>query len=385
MMRKFIIPGLVVIASIMGAVTLMATAPKLEPTATQPVPTTVRAITVQPKPVRLTVTSQGTVMPNTESDLVPEVSGRVVTMSPALIAGGYFNEGDVLLELDDADYRAAVSRASANITRAQAEFEHAKFEYERHRELESRQLSSRSMMEGALRSSRVTGAALKDARVALEQAQRDLARTKIVAPFTGLVRSEQVDVGQFISRGAPIAKIYATDFVEIRLPLADRQLAFLNLPLGTRGQLPVEARPAVRLHADFAGRTYSWDGEIIRTEAEIDMKSRMVHVVARVENETQETPLSVGMYVEADIEGVLAENIVVLPRNALRNGNQVLVVDADDKLRFRQVTPLRLYGDQVLIQAGLEAGERVCISPIQTAIDGMPVNAIDETRKLAGA
>jgi RND family efflux transporter MFP subunit len=385
MMRKFIIPGLVVIASIMGAVTLMATAPKLEPTATQPVPTTVRAITVQPKPVRLTVTSQGTVMPNTESDLVPEVSGRVVTMSPALIAGGYFNEGDVLLALDDADYRAAVSRASANITRAQAEFEHAKFEYERHRELESRQLSSRSMMEGALRSSRVTGAALKDARVALEQAQRDLARTKIVAPFTGLVRSEQVDVGQFISRGAPIAKIYATDFVEIRLPLADRQLAFLNLPLGTRGQLPVEARPAVRLHADFAGRTYSWDGEIIRTEAEIDMKSRMVHVVARVENETQETPLSVGMYVEADIEGVLAENIVVLPRNALRNGNQVLVVDADDKLRFRQVTPLRLYGDQVLIQAGLEAGERVCISPIQTAIDGMPVNTIDETHKLAGA
>jgi RND family efflux transporter MFP subunit len=385
MMRKFIIPGLVVIASIMGAVTLMATAPKLEPTATQPVPTTVRAITVQPKPVRLTVTSQGTVMPNTESDLVPEVSGRVVTMSPALIAGGYFNEGDVLLALDDADYRAAVSRASANITRAQAEFEHAKFEYERHRELESRQLSSRSMMEGALRSSRVTGAALKDARVALEQAQRDLARTKIVAPFTGLVRSEQVDVGQFISRGAPIAKIYATDFVEIRLPLADRQLAFLNLPLGTRGQLPAEARPAVRLHADFAGRTYSWDGEIIRTEAEIDMKSRMVHVVARVENETQETPLSVGMYVEADIEGVLAENIVVLPRNALRNGNQVLVVDADDKLRFRQVTPLRLYGDQVLIQAGLEAGERVCISPIQTAIDGMPVNAIDETHKLAGA
>ena len=384
MMRKFIIPGLVVIASILGAVTLMATAPKLEPTATQPVPTTVRAITVQPQPVRLTVSSQGTVMPNTESDLIPEVSGRVVTISPALVAGGYFNEGDVLLELDDADYRAAVSRASANLTRAQAESEHAKYEYERHRELESRQLSSRSMMEGALRSSRVASAALKDARVALEQAQRDLSRTKIIAPFTGLVRSEQVDVGQFVSRGAPIAKIYATDFVEIRLPLADRQLAFLNLPLGTRGQLPVDQRPAVTLRADFAGRTYSWTGEIIRTEAEIDMKSRMVHVVARVENEAQETPLNVGMYVEAEIEGVLAENIVVLPRNALRNGNQVLVVDAEDKLRFRHVTPLRLYGDQVLIQSGLDAGERVCISPIQTAIDGMPVNAIDETLELAG-
>ena len=384
MMRKFIIPGLVVIASILGAVTLMATSPKLEPTATQPVPTTVRAITVTPQPVRLTVSSQGTVMPNTESDLVPEVSGRVVTMSPALIAGGYFNEGDVLLELDDADYRAAVSRASANLTRAQAENEHAKYEYERHRELESRQLSSRSMMEGALRSSRVASAALKDARVALEQTQRDLSRTRIIAPFTGLVRNEQVDVGQFISRGAPIAKIYATDFVEIRLPLADRQLAFLNLPLGTRGQLPVDQRPVVTLHADYAGRTYSWNGEIIRTEAEIDMKSRMVHVVARVENEAQETPLNVGMYVEAEIEGVLADNIVVLPRNALRNGNQVLVVDAEDKLRFRQVTPLRLYGNQVLIQSGLNAGERVCISPIQTAIDGMPVNAIDETLELAG-
>ena len=121
--------------------------------------------------------------------------------SPSLVAGGYFEQGDVLLELDAEDYRNTVDRARSTLTRADAEYAHARYEFQRHKELERRQLVSRSLMENTLRSFRVAEAARNDSRVALEQAQRDLTRTKIVAPFTGLVRTEQVDIGQFVKIG----------------------------------------------------------------------------------------------------------------------------------------------------------------------------------------
>ena len=378
MMKKVFIPGAVVAASVFAALTLMATAPKLEPTAESPAPLIVRVVTVAAAPMRLTVSSQGAVGPSTQSQLIPEVSGRVVWMSPALVAGGYFEAGQPLLRLDDKDLAAAVARAQANLTRSQADHEHARFEYQRLRSLSERELASRSQLEGGLRAYRIAAAALQDARVAFAQAQRDLERGEVVAPFTGLVRSEQVDIGQFISRGAPIATIYATDVVEVRLPIADRQLAFLNLPIGHRGNLPAEHRGRVTLSADYGGRSVSWHGEIVRTEAEIDMKSRMTHVVARVVNAGAATPLPVGLFVKAEIEGTLAEGVVNLPRNALRRGNRVLIVDAEDRLAYRDVTPLRLHRDRVLIESGLADGERVCVSPLQTVIEGMRVEPFDE-------
>jgi RND family efflux transporter MFP subunit len=378
MMRKFVIPALVVIASIFGAVTLLATSPQLEPSSIEPIAAAVRVQEINPEPIQLTVHSQGTVVPNTESELIPEVSGRVIWKSPALVNGGYFEAGEPLLRLEDNDYRSTLARARSALTRAEAEFEHARFEYQRLKSLEEKQLASQSQIENQLRGYRVAEAALQDARAAFNQASRDLARTEIKAPFTGLVRKESVDIGQFASRGMSIATIYAGDQAEIRLPIADRQLAFLNLPLGHRGELPAEQQPNVTLTADYAGRTLSWQGKIVRTEAQIDTSSRMVHVIARVTNEEQDVPLNVGLFVNAEIEGLLVEDVVVLPRNALRNGNRVLVVDDENRLHYRDIEPLRLYRDQVLIQSGLETGERVCISPLQTAIEGMPVNPISE-------
>ncbi|MEJ2131633.1 MAG: efflux RND transporter periplasmic adaptor subunit, partial [Gammaproteobacteria bacterium] len=316
--------------------------------------------------------------PQTESELVPEVSGRVTWMSPSLVAGGFFETGEVLLKIDERDYRTAVERGRANVARADAEDEHARFEYERLVQLERKQLTSRSQLEAALRTMRVAEAQLSDAKVALEQAEFDLERTEIRAPFTGLVSNERVDLGQFVSRGSSIATLYASGTVEVRLPIADHQLAYLNLDLGHRGLLDASTAPPVTLTADYAGRIYTWQGRIVRTEGQIDSKSRMVNVVARVNNETSETPLTVGLFVEAEIEGRLAEDVVVLPRNAMRNGNQVLVVDTDKRLRYRDVEPLRMYHDEVLIRGGLEAGELVCISPLQTVIDGMPVEPIFE-------
>jgi len=376
MIRHLIIPVFILGIFLFLAATLMATAPVLEPSSVEKLATTVRVVEIQPKSVQLKVNSQGSVMPSTESQLIPEVSGKVSWMSPNLVAGGYFDDQEILIRVDDTDYKTKLDRAQANLTRAEAEQQHNEFEYRRMQSLVKRNLVSRSQLENSLRAYRVAEASLQDATANFNQAEKDLARTQIRAPFAGLVRSENVDIGQFVSRGSPIATIYAGNQAEVRLPIADRQLAFLNIPVSIRGEIPQEFQPEVTLTAQYAGQTLEWKGNIVRSEAEIDVSSRMVQLVARVESASNPVPLSIGLFVSAEIQGLAAKNIVVLPREALRNDNQVLVVDDENRLRFRKIETLRLYQDDLLVQAGLEAGERVCISPLQTAIEGMVVNPV---------
>ena len=376
MIRHLIIPIFILGIFLFLAATLMATAPILEPSSVEKLATTVRVVEIQPKSVQLKVNSQGSVMPATESQLIPEVSGKVSWMSPNLVAGGYFDNQEMLIRVDDTDYNTKLNRAKASLTRAEAEQQHAQFEYRRMQSLVKRNLVSRSQLENSLRAYRVAEASLQDATANFNQAEQDLARTQIRAPFAGLVRSENVDIGQFVSRGSPIATIYAGNQAEVRLPIADRQLAFLNIPVSIRGEIPREFQPEVTLTAQYAGQTLEWKGNIVRSEAEIDVSSRMVQLVARVESNSNPVPLSIGLFVSAEIQGLAAKNVVVLPREALRNDNQVLVVDDENRLRFRKIETLRLYQDDLLIQAGLKAGERVCISPIQTAIEGMVVNPV---------
>lgn len=379
MIRTFVIPTAIVLLFLSVAATLMATAPVLEPANDSPTPLTVRVRTIETESIELKVHSQGSVMPSTVSQLIPEVSGRVTWTSPNLVTGGYFEAGQELARIDDLDYRNAQNRANAALKRATAEVEHAKYEYGRLRSLAERKLVSRSALENGLRAYRVTQAAFEDAQANSEQALENVKRTVLRAPFTGLVRAENIDIGQFASRGQPIATLYANDVVEVRLPIADRQLAFLNLPPLRNGNFPEYMQPTVKLSADYGGQTREWFGKIVRAEAEIDTSSRMVQLVARVESAEDSRDLSVGLFVTAEIAGLAVENIVRLPRSAIRNDNQVLVVDTENRLRFRDIQPLRLYKDNVLINAGLLPGERVCVSTVQTAIEGMAVNPVAES------
>ena len=379
MIRTFVIPTAIVLLFLSVAATLMATAPVLEPANDTPTPLTVRVRTIETESIELKVHSQGSVVPSTVSQLIPEVSGRVTWTSPNLVAGGYFEAGQELARIDDLDYRNAQDRANAALKRATAEVEHAKYEYGRLRSLAERKLVSRSALENGLRAYRVTQAAFEDAPANSEQAQENVKRTVLRAPFTGLVRAENIDIGQFASRGQPIATLYANDVVEVRLPIADRQLAFLNLPPLRNGNFPEDMQPTVKLSADYGGQTREWFGKIVRAEAEIDTSSRMVQLVARVESAEDSQDLSVGLFVTAEIAGLAVENIVRLPRSAIRNDNQVLVVDTENRLRFRDIQPLRLYKDNVLINAGLIPGERVCVSTVQTAIEGMAVNPVADS------
>ena len=236
----------------------------------------------------------------------------------------------------------------------------------------------------------VIPAALATAEARLDRAMRDLDRAKVRAPYAGRVRRKNVDVGQFVTVGSPVATIYAVDYAEIRLPLPDAELAYLELPLSYRG---TENRvgPRVTLRANFAGQTHEWQGRIVRTESEIDPMSRMVHVVAQVKDpyapgtDPTRPPLAVGMYVEAEIEGNLVTAVAVLPRAALRGSSQVLVVDGESRLRFRDVDLLRTTAEAILVRAGLEEGEAVSLSPLEVVTDGMLVQILGDIDILGNA
>jgi multidrug efflux system membrane fusion protein len=218
----------------------------------------------------------------------------------------------------------------------------------------------------------------------LEQARVELERTRITAPFSGRVRNEDVDVGGFIARGNAIARIYSVDVAEVRLPLASDELAYLDLPLGYLDASD-QGGPEVQLYAEFGGRRHRWQGRIVRTEGEIDPGSRMVHVVAQVDepysksaDDPDRPPLAVGMFVDAEIAGRHVDGVFVLPRGALRGGDRVLVIDEESRLRMRSVRVLRAEEHRVIVGDGLDAGERVCISALEVAVDGMLVRIVEE-------
>lgn len=370
-------PLLIIAAGLAIAATLLVTGPVVETRAPDLAAPLVRIIEADPGTLQLRVQTRGTVVPRSEGDLVPEVSGPITWISPVLVSGGFFSAGEALLRIDPRDYQAALEQAHGGFSRAESELADARSDRDRQLDLAKRKFASDAELEDAENRHRVAAATLREARASLDRAQRDLERTEIHAPYDGRVRSERVDLGQFVNRGNAIATVYAVDYAEVRLPVPDEQLAFLELPLSTRGADEAKAPGApVLLNAQFAGKSHQWEGEIVRTEGEIDPKTRMVNVVARVEapyaRSNGRPPLSVGLFVEADILGSKVEGVSVIPRSALREGNRVLVVSDDDRLSFRDVEVVRLADDDVVIR-GLGRGTRVCISPLASPVEGMLV------------
>ncbi len=378
---RTIVPLAVLAVCAAGAWLLVLTKPRVEVAEPEARVPRVQVIPVAPETLRLAVETHGTVRPRTESDLVPEVSGPVVQVAPNFVSGGFFEAGDVLLEIDPRDYEAALERARAALVRAESEFGRAEKELGRQRKLARRGAASTAQLDDAANAERIASAALREARAGLEKAERDLDRTRVRAPFRGRVREESVGQGQFVDRGRPIATLYATDYVEVRLPIPDRQLAYLDLPLAHESGIEHGPGPAVRLHAEFAGAEHTWAGHIERTEGEIDPESRMVHAVARVENpyapdEHGRPPLAVGLFVRAEIEGREFADVFVLPRAALHGGDRVWLADGEGRLRERRVEVLRRDRGRVVVNAGLARGDRVVVSPLEAPVDGSRVDPV---------
>ncbi len=378
---KRLLPLFVLLGGFLIAGLLILVGPDVQPRISESVAPLVRVAIAEPQTYQFSVHTHGSVVPRTESDLVLEVDGRIITMSPFLVSGGFFSKGDVLLEIDPLDYQTDLEQARAKLSRIKSDLENEQKGHLRIESLHARGTVSDTQRDNALNRLKIAEATLREAKASLSQAERNLERTQIIAPYDGRVRSENVDIGQFVRRGDEIGTIYAIDFVEVRLPIHDEELAYLDLPLGRSGQNPV-AQLSVTLRAKFAGEQHQWQGYVVRTEGELDPNTRMMHVVARVANPygsaNESAPLSIGLFVDAEIHGRTVPNVTVLPRSALRAEDRLLLVDNSNKLRFRDVEVLRLAGNSVYIGSGVSRGDRVCLSTMQSSTDGMLVRVSDQ-------
>ena len=347
-------------------------------------PPLVRVMEARAEPLQLTIQAEGTVRPRTESEIVPEVSGKVTWVSDSLAVGGFFTKGDELMKIDRREYelaavraRAAVAQAELRVATEEQEAEVARKEWE---DLGEGRPTPLVLREPQLAQAR---AELASAQAALEQAEYDLERTVVYAPYNGRIRRKQVDVGQYVQRGQSVANVYSTDVAEVLLPVPDDQLEFVRLPLAYRGREAEARGPRVTLSTDFAGRRYSWQGRIVRTEAEIDPQTRMIQAVAQVKDpyaqagRSSRPPLAVGMFVEAEIEGS-SVRAIPLPRTALRGEDTVWIVNDEARIEFRKLDILRLERDRVLVAGGVEQGEQVCVSTLEAAVERMEVRVVEE-------
>ena len=375
-LKRYIGPAIVVAAGVALAIAIVATGPEVEvqqAVARVPVVETQRA---RSETIRMSVTAHGAVVPKTESNLVAEVSGRVVSVAPAMVSGGFFEKGDVLVQIERLDYEVALEQARANLASRESELDNAEKAYERRRELTESDSISQSQHDDALNRLALARASLRTALARLTRAERDLERTRLVAPYDGRVRSERVDEGQFVNRGESVAALYSIDYAEVRLPVRDEELAFLPLSIG-RAVADGEATTPVVLRASFAGRDQAWHAKIVRTEGELDPQTRMVNLIAQVEAPYDQPgdspPLTVGLFVEAEIVGSEFQGIVKVPRSAMMGGDRVRVVTPDNRLEFRPVEVLRRTGDAIFLSGGIRDGESICLSELPSETEGQRV------------
>lgn len=320
------------------------------------------------------VTSQGTVRPRTQTVLSAEISGTITSISPKLIAGGVFAANEVLLRIDPTNYEVAVDQAQALVRQRQIEYDGAV-------KLRSQGYRAEAELASA-------AAALATARAELVRAKRNLERTSIRLPYAGMVRSKDADLGQFVNPGTMLGVVFATDYAEVRLPLTDLDLAFVDLPGATdiASSGGVENGPPVTLTATQKGLRKSWDARIVRTEGVVDESSRVTYAVARIKDPYAlggGDALPIGTFVSAAIAGSEAENIIRVPRSVVRGSDELIFVDVDDKIRTRRVSIVRGDADYVYINGGAVPGERVVVTALETPVNGMPVrvrgDGVDET------
>ena len=337
---------------------------------------------VKSEDVVVAVQTQGEVRPKMEIDLMPQVSGRIIEMSDSFSEGAEFAPNTLLLKIDDADYQVAAIRAEARVAEAQTALE---------RELATAEIKKEEWRDGrkdqaptnfALNLTQVAQAEamLRSAKADLQKARLDLARTEIRVPFHGRVSERNVGIGQIVSAGMPMGRVFSIDTVEVRLPLTDTQLVELNLPLGFTATEATGA-PVVNFSATLGSREFSWEGSIVRIDASVDQDTRLIYATAEVRDPygmaaSNGMPIAVGMFVNAEIAGVAARAAFVMPRLALRNQDKVYVINEDNELEIRTVEVLSTSEDRVLVTSGVSDGERVVTSPVPNAVDGMAVEPI---------
>jgi len=364
-------PIIILLVSVAVFILLIKLKPEAEFQKPKIVPQMVETIIAFPSEVRAKISSQGTIRPEHEISVTSEVSGKVIWVSENFLDGAGFSLGDTLMKIEKRDYELALISTESSLFQArlalqreEAEAKLANLEWER---VGKGDASSLTLREPQLAQAR---AVLAAAEAAYEQSKRNLDRTVIIASFKGRVRKKMVDLGTNLVPGARVADIYATASFEVRLPIADKDIPFLGIPLDGR-MLKKNQRPRVKLFARYGTENFQAEGFILRSESEIDLKTRMISVIATIPIEDSQIALKVGMFVNAEIEGLSYPGVTIVPRNAVKN--DMIWVVQEQKLRRKSVEVLRLENDFAFISDGLTKNDRVLITRLSFYVDGMPV------------
>ncbi|NQZ83410.1 MAG: efflux RND transporter periplasmic adaptor subunit [Colwellia sp.] len=327
-------------------------------------------------PMTLTVDSYGVVKPKYETELVAQVSGQIVDLSPIFVRGGFINKGQLLARIDPNDYKAALIEAQANMASARAALEKERAQGQV-AEREWKRITDTSPTELSLRKPQLAQelARVKSAQAAVLRAKRNLERTEIRAPYDAMIESRNIGLGSYVGTGSMVGKLLGTDVAEVRLPVADNQLQFL-LGNGVNSQ--------VQLKGTFAGIDTQWHAQIARSEGVIDNKSRMSYLVAEINDpyllntkDEAKSPLRFGSYVKAEIIGLQLSQASLVPRY-LVNDNRVAILDKDSKLHYAEVGIVRQEGANVVIESGLVDGDKLIISALDYPLDGMKLALVGE-------
>ena len=354
---------------------------------------TVDVTEVVKQSLRIPIQAQGTVTPLQETSVLSEVNGRIIEVSPSFIVGGFVSKDDVLLRIDPRDYETNLLRAEASVKSAQSNLAQetgrakvAEQEWKKTVKTKQRTQASKDLY---LRKPQLDQALAQmlAAQADLNTARDNLERTSIRAPYDALIRTKHSELGQFVAAGTPLADLFSVEYAEVRLPIPQNKLDYLDLPeLGT-----VQNGSPVDLYTEVGGQVKHWNAYLHHTEGVFDARSRVLFSVARIEDpygfqHPHPEPLRIGTFVNASIQGKELVDIVRLPRYIIRAGNNVWVIDETGLLRTRNVTLLRTGGDFVYVSAGLNDGELVSLTTLDNSFEGaevriesqIPSNMVDQ-------
>lgn len=383
---KIALPIVVILAGFAGMQLMVHSraAPKIEVKESRGVVVEVESVTKENLPV--VVRGTGTVGARQEASITPQVSGRVTYLAPGFVVGGLFRKGDLLFRIEDTDYRLAIDRAKAAL--AKAEFDLAtvegqahvaRIEWERLHLAEKRDPSPLVLYEPQLKNARAN---VDSAKAALSQAELDLARTSVYAPFTCLVRSEEIDLGQYVTVGNRVATVAGTDAAEVVVPLPLEEMQWITIP--RKGAEENGSKALVKL--TVGDQVLAWKGRVVRSLGEVDPRGRMAQVVVAVADPynlgrgggPERKDLEIGMFVDVEIIGKTLSGVFAVPRSALREGDTVWTMDDEGRLRVTPVTVVRRERDTVVLRDGFQEGDLVVLTNISGAAEGMKLRLAGE-------
>lgn len=380
LLRRASLPVGIGLAGVAVFALLQVTKPRPAPKVDVPRPISVEVIPAIRATSRPSVVAYGEVRPAVRTQLVAQVGGRITAIAPSFIEGGAFAPEEVLLSIEDTDYRAAVEEQRARVAAARVDLEQALADAD----VAKKQLAGQKNPSPlALKKPQVARAesALKAAETALSLAQTNLGRTQISLPFNGRVQTQSADLGQFVTPGKVLGTVFGTDTAEVRLAFTDSQLSALGIPIGFAGEGDDGLRTT--LSAVVGGQMHQWQGHLTRLDAAIDATTRTVYGTVQIDKpyeaaNGQGMPLAVGLYVDAEVEGRLAFDAIQIAAEGLRAGDEVFVLNGEGLLDVRQVSVLHSNRETVLLASGVEAGDKVIVSAIRNPIRGMRLEAIDD-------